>query len=275
MRSKLEVHVAQHMDRLGVPWAYELPVPGIKYLPDFIVATEWSVESRLANQISAVTTEGDVFLDLGGADAHWVEVKPQSFIYQLRDHLGVPERTDSVVSTTAQELHDAHVEELWKPKLLAEKTGRDVLVVGEVDRTRTLSVTMSPDYVWFRTDHPFVNTRNAVAKLRKEREDRQWWEDYERRRLECERRRLEREADNLRLAQEREVERLARQQRKLRELGATSLVGWRRQQASFAGLCEICETHTGNSELWVYFRPSSPYRLICVDCDAKAHAVRA
>ena len=36
-RSALEAAVAQEFDRLGVTWAYEEPVEGIRYLPDFTI----------------------------------------------------------------------------------------------------------------------------------------------------------------------------------------------------------------------------------------------
>lgn len=258
MRSKLEVRCARFLDHLSVPWEYEVPVEidgrRIAYLPDF--------------HIDARNPHGLSLLEIGWGHAPWIEVKPQEFIYLLRDHLGVAERSNEFVEVSAKELRADDIEELWKPKRLAEMTDSDVLVVGQVDKDRTLSATMTAEGIDFRIDHPFVNYRGVMKRREKERERAEWQARWERDRR-------ERQAEEQRLAQQREAEREERRRRKLQELGtAFFAVGWRKKQASFSGTCDVCETYGEPSDLWVHFHPSRPYRIVCKACDIAARMVR-
>ena len=74
-RSHLEVLVAQELDEHGVNWDYERFVtlpngPQVRYLPDFTINS-----ANPALQLP-----------------QWVEAKPQQFLYDLRDLLGVTRR---------------------------------------------------------------------------------------------------------------------------------------------------------------------------------------
>lgn len=181
-RSRLESTVARELDEHEVEWGYEEPVilpdgHSPHYLPDFTIH------------------EANEELEL----PQWVEAKPQQFLYDLRDDLGVTRRagdkfTDPVVTVDKIEhsdLRKLHIEELWKPKLLAEMTGESVLVVGGVGGTSKLSVLMTPYTIEFRRDHPFVNWP-GVLKRREAEEQRVAWEFQ---RIELERQRAEREAE--------------------------------------------------------------------------------
>lgn len=168
-RSALEAKVAEQLDALCVKWHYELeshkavawfagsyqpdpkPVPG--YLPDFTIED----------------ASEDLELPL------WVEVKPAELLYAVRDHLGCPERFDNDVEhpISGAELYRANLTEIWKPKRLAEIYGRDVLVVHQINRNRTLSILMRTDGLVLSRRHPAVNFRQVVADAdRVEREAR-------------------------------------------------------------------------------------------------------
>lgn len=253
MRSKLEVRCARFLDQLSVPWEYEVPVEidgrRIPYLPDF--------------HIDARNPHGVSLLEIGWGYAPWIEVKPQEFIYLLRDHLGVAERSNEFVEVSAKELRADDIEELWKPKRLAEITDNDVLVVGQVDKDRTLSATMTPEGVNFRIDHPFVNYRGVTKRREKDRQ-----------RAVLARQEEERRRQREQEAEQREAERKVRRAARLRELGATSFVGSRKEHARFLGMCWICEAFAEPAELWVYFWPQQPYRIVCATCDIDAQALR-
>ena len=178
-RSRLELEVAGELDELFVDWSYEQPVilpdgHSPRYLPDFTIHS------------------ADEELELPS----WVEAKPQQFLYDIRDTLGVTRRAGEKFHnpvTVGPIEHDTiksmGIEELWKPKLLAEITGESVLVVGGVGGNSKLSVQMNPTTIEFRRDHPFVNwpgvlkrreadQRREESKLRheqylREREERQ------------------------------------------------------------------------------------------------------
>jgi len=146
-RSHLEVLVARELDEHGVKWDYERPVvlpggPQVRYLPDFTIDS-----SDLALQLP-----------------RWVEAKPQQFLYDLRDALGITRRYGERFSgeilhknVTSIDLQDLLIQELWKPKRLAELTGESVLVVGTVGGTSCLSIEMCAETIRFSRQHPFVN----------------------------------------------------------------------------------------------------------------------
>ena len=163
-RSHLEVLVAQELDEHGVNWDYERPVvlprgPEVRYLPDFTI------------------NSADHALQL----PQWVEAKPQQFLYDLRDVLGVTRRHGERFSgeirhenVTSKNLQDLLVKELWKPKRLAELTGKSVLVVGTVGGTSSLSIEMCADSIRFSRQHPFVNWLGIQKSQERERKRLQW-----------------------------------------------------------------------------------------------------
>lgn len=166
-RSGLEAAVAREFDRLGVEWAYEEPVDGVRYLPDFTIY--YAPED----------------LDL----PRWVEVKPADLLYSVRDHFGAPERFDDDLTfrCSSDDLKAAGIEEIWKPKKLAELVGEGVLVVSKIARNRSLSVSMWTNVVVLSRSHPCVNHRQV--ELEQERA-----EEQERRRIAYQRQREQQEA---------------------------------------------------------------------------------
>lgn len=163
-RSHLEVLVAQELDEHGVNWDYERPVvlpggPQVRYLPDFTI------------------NSAEPVLQL----PRWVEAKPQQFLYDLRDVLGVTRRHGERFSgeidredATSEDLRNMLVQELWKPKRLAELTGESVLVVGTVGGTASLSIEMRADSIRFSREHPFVNWLGIEKAKERERKRLQW-----------------------------------------------------------------------------------------------------
>lgn len=137
-RSALERAVAAELDRLGVSWSYEvavsLPTGRVNYLPDFTINVDASHFGL----------------------PRWVECKPQQQIYTLRDVTGVTRRAGeyfkadvTVEGLTAAHLVDYDLQELAKPKRLAELSGEPVLVVGGVQGTSSLSALLTEDGVVF------------------------------------------------------------------------------------------------------------------------------
>jgi len=163
-RSHLEVLVAQELDEHGVNWEYERPVvlpsgPQVRYLPDFTI------------------NSADHALEL----PRWVEAKPQQFLYDLRDALGVTRRHGERFSgevrhdnVTSRDLQNLLVQELWKPKRLAELTGQSVLVLGTVGGTSCLSIEMCADSIRFSRQHPFVNWLGIQKAKERELKRLQW-----------------------------------------------------------------------------------------------------
>lgn len=183
-RSGLEARVAEQLDALGVVWRYEVDAhkaaswfagsyepapPRVRYLPDFAVM------------------EAPEYLQL----PLWVEVKPASLLYAVRDHLGCPERfTDDFISDVdSRSIEGAGLEEIWKPKKLAEVYERDVLVVSEINRNRTLSILMKPGQVVLSRRHPAVNHRQVIADRARAEREAQWKAHWEARVAERERQR--------------------------------------------------------------------------------------
>lgn len=180
-RSRLEFDVAQELDEHQVDWGYEQPVilpdgHSPHYLPDFTIH------------------DADSDLEL----PQWVEAKPQQFLYDLRDSLGVTRRAgekfNGVVDVDGVEhadLRSMGIEELWKPKLLAEITSESVLIVGGVGGSSKLSIEMRPNGITFRRDHPFVNWPGVLKRREADRQRR----DAALRQAEYERQREQREAE--------------------------------------------------------------------------------
>jgi hypothetical protein len=157
-RSQLEVLVASELTARGVDWSYEVPVifsdgRQCPYLPDFLI-NKASPDLELPK---------------------WVECKPQQFLYDLRDTLELTRRYGDKFSAPielegcdAQELKNREVQELWKPKRLAEITGESVLVIGGVGRVSTLTIQMNAKSIIFSRTNSFVNWK--ALQQAKERE---------------------------------------------------------------------------------------------------------
>lgn len=168
-RSQLEREVAAELDRLDVAYSYELAVtlpdrPRIPYLPDFTIEADAS------------------HLGL----PRWIECKPQQMLYTLRDVTGVTRRAGEYFKTDvnveglkAQDLMVREMEELAKPKRLAELSGDDVLLVGGVQGTSTLSVLLTPTGAVFSRSHVFVNQRGHERALAKAAREERWRQDAE------------------------------------------------------------------------------------------------
>lgn len=111
----------------------------------------------------------------------WVECKPQDFLYSLRDLLGVTRKhgdrfAGEIVceGVASDDLRSMLVEELWKPKRLAEITGDSVLVVGTVGGVSSLSIEMGPASIKFSRQHPFVNWVGIQKAKERERKRLEW-----------------------------------------------------------------------------------------------------
>lgn len=163
-RSHLEVLVAKELDHHQVEWDYEHPVTlqngqSLRYLPDFTIKSS-SPELKLPA---------------------WIEAKPQDFLYSLRDLLGVTRQhgdrfAGEVIceKIKAKDLQEMLVQELWKPKRLAELTGKSVLVLGTVGGTSSLSIEMFEDSICFSREHPFVNWLGVQRAKEREQKRLQW-----------------------------------------------------------------------------------------------------
>lgn len=176
-RSALEAKVAEELDgftdiSMKTEWEYERRTPFTKhYLPDFTIIS--ADESLLLPQ--------------------WVEVKPSSLLYAVRDHFGVPERFEGEIHVpcAAKDLVQANLTEVPKPKRLAEVSGERVLVVSAINRNRTLSLMMLPDRITFSRSHPTVNRKGFLRERERAEQEREWrerYEDQQRRRAEEEER---------------------------------------------------------------------------------------
>lgn len=247
-RSKLELHVARHLDDLGLGWQYERPVEHngrrIRYLPDFTMVTD--------------APEAEEW-----AAPDFIEVKPQEFIYSLRDHLGVDEHLNGDMErehgADAARLRELDIEELWKPKALAELLGCTVLVCGGVNRSRTLSVLMQPHRMVFQRNHPIVNTKGVLAEAEREAKRQRWAAEAERWREEMDRRERERELERQRV----QAARLESAGRLIRHA--------ERRQARFDGTCRWCNDYVTAIELSI-FLSGDRWVPICKPCVADIHA---
>jgi hypothetical protein len=167
-RSRLESEVAAELDRLNIHHAYEQPwireSDGYQpktYLPDFTIEPSEAAEALWLPR--------------------WVEVKPQKFLYQLFETFNLARRYGdrfeqpfSITNIDHVEMRKRHIEELWKPKYLAELTGENVLIVGGVNKTKTLSVEMAPDQIIFSRTHPFVNQEGVRQEERRRQREEEW-----------------------------------------------------------------------------------------------------
>lgn len=248
-RSRLEREVAQEMTRLGIAWSYEMKVelPGgrtVPYLPDF---TLFDAPDELEMTV-------------------WVECKPQQMLYQLRDATGVTRRAGEyfkadviVEGITSADLMDMGLDELAKPKRLAELSRFPLLVVGGVGGTNKLSVCMHHDQIVFSRSHPFVNQRGV--ELRAERENR-----AEERRQEAERWRAEYE----RKERERQEGQGAIRSQNVRNI----IQRFTGVAPRFASRCHGCLTHGEDGKVYrVRFDDRTErWERICEACEASARA---
>lgn len=248
-RSRLESEVAAELDRHGIHWAYEQPwtrqedgyTPS--YLPDFTIDADSSTA------------------DLGLP--RWVEAKPQQMIYDLFTTFGLnrsvgerfdPDDPPTVYGppTSAETLKARHVEELWKPKLLAELSGQCVLVVGAVGATERLSVEMRPSEIVFSRSHPFVNSVGVARRAEQERRraqaalDAEYWRQQ--------RAHLERQRQR---DQERELE-AHRQAIRQAIASATRTI-----TPQFASRCESCREYGDDGRVYMI---QGQWRHICQAC---------
>lgn len=169
-RSDLERKVSEELTRLEVRWRYEVPVqlPGgiqVMYLPDFVIDE----------------AKPDLALPA------WVECKPMQMLYNLRDTLGVTRKVGeyfkddvTVDGLSSADLHDRDLAELAKPKRLAELTGLDILLVGSVQATTSLSVLLTASGCVLSRRHPFVNQRGVARQRERDEKRAQWAVDRDR-----------------------------------------------------------------------------------------------
>jgi hypothetical protein len=250
-RSRLEFEVAQELDEHDVDWGYEQPVilpdgASPHYLPDFTIH------------------ESDDELEL----PQWVEAKPQQFLYDLRDTLGVTRRAGekfsggvSVDGVMHSDLKSMGIDELWKPKLLAEITGETVLVVGGVGGSSKLTVDMTPRGVHFRRDHPFANWAGVLKRQEAERQRQEAAERH----AEYERQREQREAEwNARRHQVHRNIDLARKVMLHKDCGAPR----------FESPCSGCNVATLTGTLYKVdlVGGGSRWMIVCQACKAAAKA---
>jgi hypothetical protein len=240
-RSHLEVLVAQELDEHGIDWDYEKPVilpngPAVRYLPDFTI------------------NNADQALHL----PRWVEAKPQQFLYDLRDVLGVTRRHGERFSgeiqqenVNSKDLQNLLVQELWKPKRLAELTGESVLVVGTVGGTSSLSIEMCADSIRFSRSHPFVNWLGLQKTKERQRKQLQYEAEA------AERQRMWKEQQELnRQAMKREV----RETLQFKHLGATK---W--SKGCF-GCNAFVQAGTGSLRKVEFTDGSNEWRVLCSNC---------
>jgi len=245
--SELERSVARELDEAGVSFVYEQQVvlsdgTSPKYLPDFTI-----IEAPQALRLP-----------------EYVEVKPQSFLYELRDLLGVTrmhgERFREAVSVNGGKTTSQHLEkyadpkssiwELFKPKRLAEVTNRSVLVVGSVQGTNSLSVLMRSDSIVFSREHPFVNSTGERRKAERIAANERW---------------RAQEADRQQQRQRDALAHAAAAQKKTAEIAAWAAQP--RKAAKFDGVCSACSQRRSKDHLSVVVLSSlDGYGLLCVAC---------
>jgi hypothetical protein len=240
-RSHLEVLVAQELDQHGIDWDYEKPVilpngPAVRYLPDFTINS--------ADQAFYLP--------------RWVEAKPQQFLYDLRDVLGVTRRHGERFSgeiqqenVNSKDLQNLLVQELWKPKRLAELTGESVLVVGTVGGTSCLSIEMCADSIRFSRSHPFVNWLGLQKAKERQRKQLQYEiEAAERQRVWKERQELNRQA----------IKHQVRETLQFKHLGPTK---W--SKGCF-GCNAFVQAGTGSLRKVEFTDGSNEWRVLCSNC---------
>lgn len=169
-RSVLEANVAMELTRMGVEWGYEIPAhkamaiigpswkpdpPPVYYLPDFTIlrAPTWRMDPP-----------------------SFLEVKPATLLHAVREYVGCePGFTDDREYPVDWEgLRDAGLDEIWKPKRLAELYDVNVLVVSKINGVRTLSLLARPDRIVLSKQHPLVNHRAVTLREKREERDREY-----------------------------------------------------------------------------------------------------
>lgn len=250
-RSRLEAEIAAELDAHEVKWTFEQPVilesgRQIRYLPDFTIH------------------DAPEELELPA----WVEGKPQQFLYDLRDTLGVTRRvgeyfTEDVVveGTDADELTRLHIEELWKPKLLAELSGSAVLVVGGVGGTNKLSVEMRADSIVFSRTHKFVNWRGHQRTIERAAQRAKWAEQAEIRRRQYDAERKEQE------------EWRSAEQRIFNEAFVAEVQTGDRLRPRFGGPCTICGVYAPTDAAGLY-RVHDRWVVACNGCERAMRRAR-
>jgi hypothetical protein len=206
---ELDVHVG--LVGLGARVCYEMPTEySVKYLPDFTWTNEFETEQHLA----AYQAWDSAYRADGGqcSDFTWIEVKPQDFLYQLRNtcfstsNRAIGEHFKGPISCALDsgylwDMRGSHdvFKELAAPKKLAESSGRNVLVISTTTGTSTLSVYLTRNGIVFERNHPLVNSRywaNRLTREEKRREQERQAEDA-RRLYELERAERRREQERL------------------------------------------------------------------------------
>lgn len=186
-RSGLEVKVKAELDAHSVKYQYE--PKNIKLLNGRLCKGYWP-------DFGILSASPELELP------PYLEVKPQEFLYDLRNLLGITRRHGEKFSgdlfidcgfEALQELKS----ELWKPLRLAEMTGEDVLCLGTVGGTSSLSITMTPKGLIFRRDHPFVNWTGVLKRKEQDRKSREREIEQQKRLEEQARRRQEFEFQSL------------------------------------------------------------------------------
>lgn len=243
-RSRLEGEIAAELDAHEVEWTFEQPVAlesgrQVRYLPDFTIH-DAPEELRLPP---------------------WVEGKPQQFLYDLRDTLGITRSvgeyfTEDVVveDVDADELTRRHIDELWKPKKLAEMADQSVLVVGGVGGTNRLSVEMRPTAVVFSRSHPFPNWRGYQRKLERATQQAVWAKEAEARRNQYEVERQEQE------------ERRSAEQQIFRDAFIAVVQMGDRLRPRFGGPCTRCGVYTTPDQAGLY-RIYDRWVVACEGCE--------
>lgn len=255
-RSRLEQDIADELDALDIDWEYERPVvlpdgTSLRYLPDFSIGdfNEWMHPGPLPK---------------------WIEGKPQQFIYDLRDSLGVTRRygdrfegTVDVPGVDSEQLRQRHIEELWKPKRLAEITGQVVLVVGGVGGMNRLSCEMHADRITFCRDNWIVNYKGH--EMRQEREQRRRESAAAAARWRAEQEERERQYEQQRDAAE--AERRAGRGRELKVIMSYLPTGANRH----AGRCPGCDAHVepqmGQLRCVPLTGGGSRWFVVCATCE--------
>lgn len=183
-RSGLEAKVARQLTNLGIAWQYELPVhEGIRLLRTFdppVAPCSW----YLPDFTILGAGEDDEIFSL----PTWVEVKPADLLYAFRDYAGLEEyfEGEHTREWNAKKMYDAGFKELAKPKRCAEMYEDAVLVVYQINATRSLSVEMFADVVVFSRQQPCVNYKKVCQDQRRQEKERQWEEEHARRQAEWE-----------------------------------------------------------------------------------------
>jgi len=254
-RSRLEREVADELTELGIRWEYEQPVTlpngqTIYYLPDFHIPPQGSID--------------------GLPLPRWIEAKPQNFIYDLRDSLGITRQYGDRFSGVAVvndidhlDLKSRHIEELWKPKKLAEVTDEAVLIVGGVGGTNRLSVTMLADRIEFSRDNWIVNWKGV--EQRREREARAAM--YARQREVWEQERIRRDFEYQRQLQEEAANKAAARAAALKVIRRYNVTGRNRYDQQCFGCGRRTPIGTGWLRNVAMADGSDKWIVVCAECE--------